>query len=357
MLVRSIFGLFITCLILFSCKQKEITKTTSHTRQLIDTIGFTQYNWQFDSIMARIDPSDKIPSDRIAKAVICPHDDYAYAAGLYSKSLEEIKAKTIILIGVAHRARNFNLENKLVFGSFDNWKSNNNTIPVSPLRDSIIKKLSKDVFIVHDSMMQLEHSLEAINPFLYRKNEKVKIIPILVPYITFENMNLFSDKLSKVVYEVMKNEKLSYGKDLAVVISNDAVHYGNTDWGGSNLAPFGVDSIGNNKARQKDLEIINSCLIDTINIDKIKNFNQYTVKKDDFKEYNWVWCGRYSVPFGLLFANKLNVLVNKKALTGEFIDYRSSYPGNHIEVKDLGMGYTAPANSSHWVAYTGIKYK
>jgi AmmeMemoRadiSam system protein B len=356
MLIRSIFGLFFTCLILFSCKQEEIIKATFYTRQLIDTIGFTQYNWQFDSIVERIDISDKTPSDRISKAVICPHDDYAYAAGLYIKSLEEIKAKTIILIGVAHQARNFNLENKLVFGSFDSWKSNDNTILVSHIRDSIINKLSKDIFIVHDSMMQLEHSLEAINPFLYRNNEKVKIIPILVPYITFENMNLFSDELSKVIYEVMKNEKLSYGKDLAIVISNDAVHYGNTDWGGSNLAPFGVDSIGNNKAKLKDLEIINTCLKDTITIEKIKDFNRFTVKKDNFKEYNWVWCGRYSVPFGLLLANKLNILINDCALRGEFIDYRSSYPENHLEVKDIGMGYTAPANNSHWVAYTGIKY-
>ncbi len=357
MFVRLISGLFLSCLIFFSCKNKKINSSILNTRQLIDTVGFTQYNWQFDSIVARIEPSDKATSNSVSKAVICPHDDYAYAAGLYSKTLEEIKAKTIILIGVAHRARNFNLENKLVFGSFDTWKSNDNTIHVSPLRDSIINKLPKDIFIVHDSMMALEHSLEAINPFLLRNNKKIEIIPILIPYITFENMNLYSNKLSQVVYKIMKNNKLSYGKDLAIVISNDAVHYGNTDWGGSNLAPFGVDSIGNNRAKQKDLEIINTCLIDTITVDKIKDFNFYTVKKDDFKEYNWVWCGRYSVPFGLLFANKLNVLINNQALSGEFIDYRSSYPGNHIEVEDLGMGYTAPANRSHWVAYAGIKYK
>jgi len=49
----------------------------------------------------------------------CPHEDYKYAAGLFHKTLSGIKAKTIILIGVAHRARNFNLESKLVFGSFN----------------------------------------------------------------------------------------------------------------------------------------------------------------------------------------------------------------------------------------------
>jgi len=357
MYIKLIFRLFITCLVFLSCDHQKLSKSTLKERQLIDTIGFTQYNWQFDSIIARIDPKDKTQSNQTYKAVICPHDDYAYAAGLYSRSLEEIKAKTIILIGVAHRARNFNLENKLVFGSFDKWKSNDSDITVSALRDSLTNKLSNDIFIVHDSMMQLEHSLEAINPFLLRNNKEVEIIPILVPYITFENMNLFSEELSRSVYEIMMKEKLQYGKDLAVVISNDAVHYGNTDWGGSDLAPFGVDSIGSSKAKQMDLKIIDQCLTGGLSEKKIKMFNTYTIKEENFKEYKWVWCGRYSVPFGLLFANKLNILFNKQALTGELIDYRSSYPGNHIEVKDLGMGYTAPANRSHWVSYAGIKYK
>lgn len=356
MFVKLIFRIFIVVVFFSSCYSQNKTESTLKIRQLIDTIGFTKYNWQFDTIIARVDSTDKKPSDQIYKSVICPHDDYAYAAGLYSKTLEGIKAKTIIMIGVAHRARNFNLENKLVFGSFDKWKCNDDEIIISPLRNALLNKLSKDIFVVHDSMMQLEHSLEAINPFLLRNNKEVKIIPILIPYMTFENMNIFSDVLSREVYTLMKNENLQYGKDLAVVISNDAVHYGNTDWGGANLAPFGVDSIGNTKARQKDLKIIDQCLVGELSQSKIKNFNAFTVEDENYKEYKWVWCGRYSLPFGLLFANKLNTLIYNKPLSGNLIDYRSSYPANHIKVKDLGMGYTAPANNSHWVAYTGIGY-
>jgi MEMO1 family protein len=357
MSVKLIFNLFIGCVLFISCNHQKTTESNLKIRQLADTIGFTQYEWQLDSIISRVHPDDKKPSNQIYKAAICPHDDYAYAAGLYSKTIEGIKAKTIILIGVAHRARNFNLENKLVFGSFDKWKCNDSNITISPLRDNLSKILSQDIFIVHDSMMQLEHSLEAINPFLLRKNKEVQIIPVLVPYITFENMDLFSDELSKAVYTIMKKENLQYGKDLAVVISNDAIHYGNKDWGGANLAPFGVDSIGNAKARQKDLKIIDQCLKGELSKNKIRKFNTYTVKEDNFKEYKWTWCGRYSLPFGLLFANKLNILINNQPLSGTLIGYRSSYPGQHIEVKDIDMGYTAPANNSHWVAYTGVGYQ
>lgn len=326
-------------------------------RKLIDTIGFTQYKWQLDSIISRIDPEDKRATTQIYKAVICPHDDYAYAAGLYNKTLEGIKAKTIVLIGVAHKARNFNLENKLVFGSFDAWKSTNGNIKVSSLRNDIIKILNKETYIVHDSMMQLEHSLEAITPFLQKNNKDVEIIPLLVPYMTFKNMNLFSTELANALYQLIKKKKLKYGKDLAVVISNDAIHYGNEGWGGSNMAPFGVDSSGNKKAHQKDLEIISQCLSGKMNDDKMKLFNQFTIQPDNFKAYKWTWCGRYSVPFGLLFANKLNFLIDNKPLTGKMLGYRNSYQNSHIKVDDLKMGHTAQANNRHWVAYVGMAYQ
>ena len=355
------FILFISIFTL-SCQEKnkeenKIAKTEQKIREQIDTIGFAQYKWQMDTIISRISLQDKIETDDVHKAVICPHDDYAYAAGLYNKTLAGIKAKTIILIGVAHRARNYELQDKLVFGSYDSWKSPEGLINISPMRNKLIKSLSKETYVVHDSMMQLEHSLEAITPFLKRNNSKVEIIPILVPYMAYDQMDQFSSELAQFLQKLMKEEKLKYGRDLAVVISNDSVHYGDEDWGGKNMAPFGVDSIGTVKTRQKDLKIISECLVDTLTSQKIKTFNSYTVQENDYKEYNWVWCGRYSVPFGLLFANKLSVLQNQKPLKGTLIDYRSSFHNPRLEVKDIHMGTTAPANINHWVGYVGISYK
>ena len=347
--------LLLAGLLLLSCNRENLK--TRHVRQLIDTVGFTQYNWQFDSILSRIAPADKIPAVESYKAVICPHDDYAYAAGLYAKTLSGIKAKTVFLIGVAHKAKKFGLQDKLIFGDYDAWKCNDDEIPVSDLRDSILKRLPSSTYVVHDSMMQLEHSLEAINPFLKHQVKDVKIIPVLVPYMRFEDMEKFADQLAGEVYAIMKNKRLSFGKDVAIVISNDAIHYGNTDWGGSDLAPFGVDSAGNAKARAKDKFIIENYLKGELNTKKIKEFNETTVKKDDYKAYQWTWCGRYSVPFGLLFANKLNERIYNFPLKGYPVDYRFSYPAKHIKVNDLNMGTTAPAKPSHWVAYVGMWYR
>ncbi len=353
---------FLPVLLLFillsSCAETK-TKKSLKIRHQKDTIGFAQYNWQLDSLIARMDPKDQEPEDAVYKAAICPHDDYAYAGGLIYKTLQGIKAKTVILVGVAHRAGNFRLKDRVIFGSYNKWQSANGTIQVSPMRDQILQKLKKETFTVHDSMMQLEHSLEAITPFLQKLNPEVEIIPLLVPYMKFEDMETFSQDVSMALWDIMKAQKLAFGEDVAIVISNDAIHYGNTDWGGSNLALFGVDSIGNEKARQKDLELINSSLLGKITNKKVEDFTKTTVMEHDYKEYKWTWCGRYSTPFGLLLARDLNFMAEEElstSLTGTLIDYRSSLHNPHIEVTDLGMGHTAPASNSHWVAFVGIGY-
>ncbi len=365
--MRFILLIIICSIGIISCNNTPDAKTVTlknDIRHQEDTIGFAQYSWQMDSIISRIDDTDKLPNSETYKAVICPHDDYGYAGGLYYKTLSGIKAKTIILVGVAHRARNFDLQDRIIFGSYDSWQSPDGLIPVSNLRDKLLTKLNKETYVVHDSMMQLEHSLEAITPFLKRKNPALEIIPMLVPYNTFQNMKSFSDDIGSGIAALMKKENLIYGKDIAVVISNDAIHYGSEGWGGGNLAPFGTDSTGTAQARQKDLDIVNETLQGELTIKRVKKFNDITIMEDDYKAYKWTWCGRYSTPFGLLLANRIEKLTATPSedeqfsnLTGTFIDWRSSIHNPHIKVDDLRMGHTAQADSTHWVAYVGMSYQ
>lgn len=362
MRLKLIIVLTILCSLFFACSEtnksgKNLTSPELRTRELADTVGFAQYGWQMDSLIARIDPEDKTPSDNVFKAAICPHDDYAYAGGLYSKTLEGIKAKTVVLVGVAHKARIFNLENQLVFGSFDEWKSVYANVKISPLREKLLIELPTETYVVNDSMMQMEHSLEPIVHFLQSKNREVEIIPMLVPYFTNENMESISDKLTLALQKIMKEENLKFGEGLAIVISNDAIHYGDEGWGGDNMAPMGVDESGTEMVRAKEMMIVDSCFVGEVTREKINRFNGITVDENNYKEYKWTWCGRYSIPFGLMFANKLNTLINSVHLNGTLIDYRSSYHNAHLKVDDLGMSVTAPANIHHWVGYAGIVYK
>jgi AmmeMemoRadiSam system protein B len=347
------------CIGLFSCKNAtnvvQGPAIEKKVRPVHDTIGFTKYNWQLDSIYTRLGIKDS-KNNLHWKAAICPHDDYKYAGRLYYESLKGITANTIILIGVAHRARNFKLQDKIIFGDFTHWESPYGDLKVSDLNAEIIARLPQSSYLVHNNMQELEHSLEAIVPFLHRKSKNLEIIPILVPYINYETIDGISDALSAVVSKILKEQHLEYGKDVAVVISNDAVHYGNEEWSGD-LAPFGVGEEGTKKARALDREIIEKCLIKAISSEKVKAFTEYTIQNNDYTAYKWVWCGRYAVPFGVSFANKLNQILNKNPLIGTFLEYQSSIDHKLIKVEDLGMGTTAIATQKHWVGYASIKYE
>lgn len=362
--MKSILLLSLTCLFVVGCKQNKsevevksesIIQVKKNIRHVHDTIGFAQYDWQMDSIYNRLGIKDS-KNNLSWKAVISPHDDYKYAGRLYYESLKGINANTIILIGVAHRARNFDLQDKIIFGDYTHWQSPYGDLKVSDLNVVIRNNMNETNFIVHDSMQALEHSLEAIVPFLHRKDPDLEIIPILVPYIDYEMITSASMDLAEAVKKVLESNNLSYGNDIAIVISNDAVHYGDEEWSGD-LAPFGTDDAGTEKARLMDVEIVETCLSDAITPEKIKRFTEYTVQHDDYKEYKWVWCGRYSVPFGLSFANNLNLLIDDQPLQGEFMHYQSSIDHELIKVEDLGMGTTAIATQRHWVAYASIKYE
>jgi len=50
--------------------------------------------------------------------------------------------------------------------------------------------------------------------------------------------------------------------------------------------------------------------------EKVRAFCNYTVDEKDYREYKWTWCGRYSVPLGLLTAFELNETAGGKSLVG-----------------------------------------
>lgn len=326
-------------------------------RPVVDTVGFAQYSWQMDSIVNRLSERvDSLPT-QTWKAVISPHDDYKYAGEVILQALSGVRAQTVILFGVAHKAKVFGLEDRLVFGSHSHWQAPYGNITVSPIKEEILNRLDPQLWTVHDSMQAVEHSLEALTPFLQYQNRFVEIVPVIVPYMDFKRMDRIAKNLSKVLADILKEKGLELGKDVALVISNDAVHYGDEDWGGKNMAPLGSGPEGNQRALALEQEIIDNCLRGPITEKKMKRFNEYTVQKQDFREYKWTWCGRYALPLGLLTANRLNQLLSKAPLEGSLLDYATTIDHSHFPVEDLGMGTTAPANPQHWVGFVGMGYK
>jgi AmmeMemoRadiSam system protein B len=93
-------------------------------RQLVDTVGFAQYSW-------------------------------------------------LILIGVAHKAARLGIEDSLVFDTFTHWKGPWKTVPVSPAREEIFTLLNDKFAIISNTLHKVEHSLEAMIPFLQYFNKDI----------------------------------------------------------------------------------------------------------------------------------------------------------------------------------------
>jgi AmmeMemoRadiSam system protein B len=334
------------------------------TRGLADTVGFAHLDWQMDSVVSRIEvlnQADLTGSHQEAgtlwRTAICPHDDYTYAGWLYPAVLRNIKASTVIIFGVAHKAGLFNLENQLVFDSFQSWHGPYGAVKVSPLRDEIISQLPGDMAVVHDSMEAVEHSVEALIPFLQNQDRNIEIISILVPYMDFQRMQRISQELARALNTIMRKKDLQWGEDIALIISSDAVHYGDEEWGGMNYARYGTDSAGNAQAVSYEKEIIRNCFEGELTEDKIARFYDYTIDQDNFKVYKWTWCGRYSIPVGLLTSLNLQLLQKSSPITGIPVAYATSISQQHLKVSDLRMGETANATNHHWVGYPAIGFK
>ena len=247
------------------------------------------------------------------------------------------------------------LENQVVFDSYNYWKGPYGNVEVSRIREDIIDLMPEQLFQVNDSMQRIEHSVEAIIPFLQYYNRNVQIVSILVPYMSFERMQEIAGPLCQGNQNATIDKGLIWGKDFAIVISTDAVHYGDEDWGGKNYAPYGTDSAGYSQAVAHEQEIMDT-LSGSLSPAKVKAFYDFTVDEKDFHEYKWTWCGRYSVPLGLLTAIELNDAIGGKPLDGSIIGYSNSINHPAITVEDLKMGLTAGASMHHWVGYAAIGY-
>jgi MEMO1 family protein len=338
-------------------------------RGLADPVGFAHLAAQMERVAQRIAAQDGERLERTFRELsvspgdcwrmaIAPHDDYAYAGFMYPLVLRNVKANVIVIFGVAHKARQLGLEDVLVFDDFSHWRGPYGNIPVSPLREKIMSRLPGGTFVIRDDMHSIEHSVEAKLPFLQHEDRNVAFVPILVPFMSYPRMNELAQPLARALAAIMEEESMRWGCDLALLSSTDAVHYGDEGWGGRNFAYYGADAHGHAEAVRHDAQITSDCFAGELNPDRIERFTRYTLADHDHREYKWTWCGRYSVPLGLLVAWNLAKLRRAEPLSGTVLGYATSLGDQRIAVEDLdGMGVTAPATLRHWVGYAAVGYR
>jgi AmmeMemoRadiSam system protein B len=341
----------------------------TRVRGLADKVGFAHLAPQMDAVMRRLGEGDAaaararlLRSQGVTpatawRAVITPHDDYTYASFMYPLVLANVRAPTVVVFGVAHKARQFAMENRIVFDSFTHWHGCYGDIAVSPLREELIAAMPKDMVVVHDELQAAEHSVEAKLPFLQHYNRDIRHVSILVPAMPHARMREIAPSLAEAIARSAHRRGWSWGRDFAIVISTDAVHYGDEDWGGRNFAKYGADQRGYEQAVAHDRGIMKDAFADELTSAKSELFSRATVREDDWREYKWTWCGRYSVPFGMLVAWNLQQVLGAPPLVGKTLGYATSLDTPRVKVDDLdGMGVTAPANLRHWVGYASVGY-
>jgi len=290
-------------------------------------------------------------------AAVSPHDDYAYAAQVYIHVFPRIRARHVLLIGVAHHARDFpQSEGRLVFESFDAWHGPHGDVPISPLRADLLGALPADDVLVSDELHAGEHSLEALVPFLQNAVRDVAIVPVLVPYMPWERLVELAGKTADALADALRARGWAPGEDAAIVISSDAVHYGDRDWGGKNHAEFGTDGAAYDRAVARDLGLLRDDLEGPLSEARLEALYRALVQ-DDFHEYRITWCGRFSIPFGLIVLERTAAQLGRPNPQGVLLRYATTLDPGRGDPAVEGLGVTAPANLHHWVGFAALGWR
>ncbi len=316
-------------------------------RSIKDDIG---YGWslpQMDRIIERF-REDSIASEASQFiAGISPHDDYLYAARVYYPLFRRIKTKEVVIFGVTHatvRKEIGDPQNVLILDDYSAWRGLGKPIQISGLREYIIKNLDTTYYCISNRAHELEHSIEGMLPFLQYFNPEVRITPVMVTAMPFSRVNDVSSALAEVILGYIRANNLRLGDDIFFLISADANHYGND----FNNIPFGEDSMAHRIGINNDIRLIKEGLISEINDKKIDFFMQ--------EMKNVVWCGKFSIPMGLLTVKKVAERMSKREIWGELLRYSDTYSEGVLPIHDHGMGITAPFSLKHWVGFFSAGY-
>lgn len=347
--MRRFISLFIAGMCILSLAAQE-------KRPIRDDVGFCWDPISMQKLMDYLESQEKetFESEGLV-AAISPHDDYLYAGKIYYPLFKILKAKEVVIFGVTHgtvRSKISGLQNILILDEFEYWPGLKKPIPVSGLREYIKEELDQTFYITSNRAHEIEHSIEALLPFLQYFNPEVKITPVMVTPMPFDRMEEISEKLSIVIADYMNEKQLAAGKDIFFLISSDGNHYGED----FNNSPFGEGEKAWKTALEFDQRLMNTYLTGVMDSSKIKGLTQELWGETYLDYRNTYWCGKYSIPFGLLATEKVMALSMGKKMDGILFRFSDTYSEGVLPLKKTGMGTTAPFSLRHWVSFFSIGY-
>jgi AmmeMemoRadiSam system protein B len=293
-----------------------------------------------------------VPKPGVA-GILSPHDDYLYAGRVYRKVIPLVTARTVVVVGVFHRYRRFGAHDRVVFDSYRAWRTPDGDVPVSPLRQELLAAMPADEVVQDAASHDSEHSIEAIVYWLAHQRKDLEIVPIIVPAAPFERLESIAGHLGQALADAMKKRKWGLGLDVAVVISSDGIHYGR-DFDYTPFGEGGVEAYG--AALKQDRLLLTGPLSDELSAASARAFYAKVVDPASPDTYRMPWCGRFSIPFGLLLLGATAHDLGLAPPRGVPVALASTVGVPELPVKALGMGATAPANLYHFVTAPGVAF-
>jgi len=322
-------------------------------RPIRDNVGFCWNAEEMNKFMNYLSKDDRnkfVNQSKNLFAAVSVHDDYLYAGKVYYPLYKNIRTKEVVIFGVTHgtvRKEMGPLSDDIILDEFDKWCGPYKDVEISPLREIIKSELPKEDFIVSNKAHEIEHSIEALIPFLQYYNRDIKITPIMITQMSYEKMESITKRLSEIILNYIKEKNLKPGKDIFFLISNDANHYGED----FNNSPYGTDAFAHKIATENDLKIILKDLSAEITDETIKNTATDLWPDPESKKTVPLWCGRYPIIFGLQTILKVAKGLNDKKIYGTLFRYSDTFSEKVLPVKNTGMGLTAVFSYKHWCAW------
>jgi hypothetical protein len=307
--------------------------STSAMRGQKDGVGFARdapgmtEAWRLALSAPLPTPLGPVPPPGVP-GVIAPHDDYIYAGRVYRQVLPLVTARTVIVLGVFHGYRKFGERGRMVFDAHASWRAPDGAVPVSSLREALLERLPADARTVDDAMHDSEHSIEALVYWLRHARPDVEIVPALDA----------------------RRERM--GADVALAISADAIHYG-ADFAQTRFGAGGEAAYA--QATAFDRALLAGPLSGAVTRENARALYETFVDPGDPDSYRWTWCGRFSVPFGMLVLEALARIGSAQAVAHP-IAYETSLSAPPLPLAPFGMGVTAPATPEHFVGYPAVAF-
>lgn len=320
-----------------------------------DRVGFC---WDSDTMNRLVDTLRQtrplIAAEPGWIAAICPHDDYLYAGRLYLPIFSGLRAAEVVVIGVTHAGVRRALQDprdRIILDTHPAWTGLERPVEVSGLRDWLRERMPADMIRVSDRAQKMEHSIEAMIPFLQYFRPQARITPIMVTAMSPARLQAVSRKLAEQVAAWMQSRNLAPGRDVAFLISADGNHYG-PDFKNS---PYGTDAHARAQAEGYERGLIQSCLEGTLEQNKLELL-QKRLDPQQSKAAP-LWCGRYSIPFGLMTVlHLMREWSPGVPVHGRLLGWSDTWIEGVLPLRHTSLGITAPFSLEHWVSFFAMAF-